>query len=108
MKTYAKFGVLTVLIVGSLVWLAMGGISETQTYYKTIPELQKMGKAAQGQRLRVGGDVVAGSIVKNGIRSGFRAEAGTSAVKGRLPRQRSSSGYIQAWRAGAGGWPPGI
>ena len=34
-----------------------GGIRETQTYYKTIPELQKMGKSAQGQRLRVGGDV---------------------------------------------------
>jgi len=57
MKPYVKFGVLTALIVGSLVWLAMGGVKETQTYYKTIPELQKMGSSAQGQRLRVGGDV---------------------------------------------------
>ena len=66
MKPYVKFGVLTTLIVGSLVWLAMGGVKETQTYYKTIPELQKMGDSAQGKKLRVGGDVEAGSIIKNG------------------------------------------
>ena len=66
MKPYVKFGVLTALIVGSLVWLALGGVKETQTYYKTIPELQKMGNSAQGQRLRVGGDVEPGSIVKAG------------------------------------------
>ena len=45
------------LIVGSLVWLAVGGIKDTKTYYKTIPELAQMGNAAQGERLRVGGDV---------------------------------------------------
>lgn len=66
MKPYVKFGVLTALIVGSLVWLAMGGVKETQTYYKTIPELQKMGQTDLSRRLRVGGDVEAGSIVKAG------------------------------------------
>lgn len=66
MKPYVKFGVLTALIVGSLVWLALGGVKETQTYYKTIPELQKMGDSAQGKKLRVGGDVEPGSIVKTG------------------------------------------
>jgi cytochrome c-type biogenesis protein CcmE len=66
MKPYVKFGVLTALIVGSLVWLALGGVKETQTYYKTIPELQKMGDNAHGKKLRVGGDVEPGSIVKNG------------------------------------------
>jgi cytochrome c-type biogenesis protein CcmE len=66
MKTYVKFAVLMALIVGALVWLAAGGISETKTYYKTIAELQQMGGAAQGSRLRVGGDVKPGSIVKNG------------------------------------------
>src|SRR4051795_8738884 len=66
MKTYVNFGILMVLIVGSLVWLAAGGISDTKTYYKTIPELAQMGNSAHNQRLRVGGDVKPGSIVKNG------------------------------------------
>jgi cytochrome c-type biogenesis protein CcmE len=71
MKTYVNFGILIVLIVGSLVWLAAGGVSDTKTYYKTIPELEKMGSAAHGQRLRVGGDVKPGSIVKDGSRVSF-------------------------------------
>jgi len=81
MKAYAKFGILTVLIVGSLVWLAMGGIRETQTYYKTIPELQKMGTKAQGQRLRVAGNVEAGSILKDGSRVTFVLEQGAQHLK---------------------------
>jgi cytochrome c-type biogenesis protein CcmE len=64
MKTYLKFGSLMVLIVGSLVWLAVGGVKDTKTYYKTIPELQQMGKDAQIHRMRVGGDIKPGSIVK--------------------------------------------
>jgi cytochrome c-type biogenesis protein CcmE len=71
MNTYAKFGILVILIVGSLVWLAVGGVKDTKTYYKTIPELQQMGVAAQGQRLRVGGDVQPGSIIKNGAQVSF-------------------------------------
>ncbi len=66
MKTYGKFAVLIVVIVGTLVWLAAGGITEGKTYYKTIDEVQKMGKNALGQRLRVGGDVEAGSLERTG------------------------------------------
>jgi cytochrome c-type biogenesis protein CcmE len=71
MNAYFKFGILIVIIVGSLVWLALGGIRDTKTYYKTIPELAQMGKAAQTQRLRVGGDVRPGSIVKQGSQVSF-------------------------------------
>lgn len=71
MNTYLKFGILIMVVVGSLVWLAVGGIRDTKTYYKTIPELEQMGKAAQTQRLRVGGDVQPGSIVKNGAQVFF-------------------------------------
>ena len=81
MKAYAKFGILTVLIVGSLVWLAVGGVSETQTYYKTIPELQKMGDAVHGKRLRVAGDVEAGSIVKAGSEVTFLLHQGPQQLK---------------------------
>jgi cytochrome c-type biogenesis protein CcmE len=81
MKPYAKFGILTALIVGALVWLAVGGVNETQTYYKTIAELQKMGNSAQGKRLRVGGDVEAGSIVKAGSEITFLLHQGPQQLK---------------------------
>jgi cytochrome c-type biogenesis protein CcmE len=71
MKTYLKFGSLMTLIIGSLVWLAVGGVKDTKTYYKTIPELQQMGGQAQSHRLRVGGDVKPGSIVKTGSQVNF-------------------------------------
>jgi cytochrome c-type biogenesis protein CcmE len=66
MKTWTKFAVLVVAIVGTLVWLAAGGISESKTYYKTISELQEMGDRAMNARIRVGGDVAKGSIERNG------------------------------------------
>ncbi len=69
-----------VLIVGSLVWLAVGGVSETKTYYKTIPELEQMGKGANGQRVRVGGDVQPGSILKNGAQVSFVLHQGAQTL----------------------------
>jgi cytochrome c-type biogenesis protein CcmE len=71
MKTWAKFGILIAAIIGTLVWLAAGGINETKTYYKTISELQQMGDRANGQRIRVGGDVAAGSIERAGREVSF-------------------------------------
>src|SRR5450755_449931 len=81
MQTYVKFGALMALIVGSLVWLAVGGVKETKTYYKTIPELATMGHDAQGQRLRVGGDVQPGSIKKAGTQTAFVLHQGTQTLK---------------------------
>ncbi len=66
MKTYVKFAALIVVIVGTLGWLAVGGIRDGQTYYKTIAEVGQMGDGALGKRLRVGGDVEGGSIVRAG------------------------------------------
>ena len=59
------------VIIGTLVWLAVGGINEGKTYYKTIAELQQMGDQALGKRLRVAGDVEKGSIVRNGSEVDF-------------------------------------
>jgi cytochrome c-type biogenesis protein CcmE len=78
MNTYAKFGFLMALIVGSLVWLAVGGVADTKTYYKTIPELQQMGKDAQNHKLRVGGDVQPGSILKSGAQTSFTLHQGAT------------------------------
>jgi cytochrome c-type biogenesis protein CcmE len=66
MKTYLKFGALVVIIVGTLVYLAAGGINESKTYYKTIAEVGQMSGEATGKRLRVAGDVEPGSIHRNG------------------------------------------
>ena len=66
MNTYVKFGAVVVVVIGVLGWLAMGGINESKTYYKTISELGAMGDQAHGKRLRVGGDVEQGSIMRNG------------------------------------------
>lgn len=71
MKTYGKFALLVVAIIGVLVWLAMGGVSESKTYYKTISELNNMREQAQGRRLRVAGDVQDGSIVRQGKEVSF-------------------------------------
>jgi cytochrome c-type biogenesis protein CcmE len=66
MKTWAKFALLAGVIVGTLAWLAVGGINETKTYYKTIAELHQMGPRALDQKIRVGGDIQAGSIQRSG------------------------------------------
>jgi cytochrome c-type biogenesis protein CcmE len=66
MKPYAKFAILVVAIVGTLGWLAAGGINETKTYYKEIKEVTAMGQEAMEKRIRVGGDVQKDSIVREG------------------------------------------
>ena len=66
MKKYGKFAALVVVIVGTLIWLATAGIKENQTYYKTIAELGQMGDQAYARRLRVGGDIGAGSVIRKG------------------------------------------
>jgi len=66
MKPWVKFSILVVGIVGTLAWLAATGVSESKTYYKTISEIAGMTDSAKTSRLRVGGDVQSGSIVRNG------------------------------------------
>lgn len=64
MNKYAKFAVLIAIVLGTLLWLATAGISGSQTYYKTISELNEMGNRAQEKKVRVGGDIEKGSIVR--------------------------------------------
>jgi len=75
MKPYMKFGLLTVIIVGTLAWLAVGGIKETKSYYKTVAELNTMDLEKKfTERLRVAGDVAAGSIERSGREVKFRLQ----------------------------------
>jgi cytochrome c-type biogenesis protein CcmE len=66
MNKYIKFGLPIAAILGTLGWLAAGGISDTKTYYKTIAEVNQMGSQGQDKRVRVGGDVAPNSIVREG------------------------------------------
>lgn len=66
MKSYWKFAALVAVIVGTLIWLAVGGTTGNMTYYKTVAELGQLGSRAEGKRLRVGGDVEPGSISRSG------------------------------------------
>ena len=71
MKTYVRFAVLIVAIVGTLAWLAASGINESKTYYKTISELKAATGSEAAKRVRVTGDVVPGSIKREGERVHF-------------------------------------
>lgn len=61
-----KFGLITVTILGVILWLAIGGIDESKAYYKTIDEVQAMHESDFEKRLRVAGDVMPGSILRDG------------------------------------------
>jgi len=66
MNNYVKYGLLSAVIVGALGWLAVGGVTETATYYKEIKDIQAMGSSAMDKRLRVGGDVTTDEVRKEG------------------------------------------
>lgn len=81
MTKQVKFGVLIAAILGTLAWLAVGGVNDTSTYYKTVAELKSMDNV-HAKRLRVAGDVKEGSIERNGreVRFMLKQDAETLAV----------------------------
>ena len=81
MKKYAKFAALIAIVIGTVTWLAMAGMGETKTYYKTISELSAMGQNALGKKIRVGGDVEAGSIRRVGSEVQFVLKQDKQEVK---------------------------
>jgi cytochrome c-type biogenesis protein CcmE len=84
MNKNVKFGLIIAVILGTLGWLAAGGINQTASYYKEIAELQKLGDKAFDKRLRVGGDVEANSITREGRDVHFVLVQEKDGVKRRL------------------------
>jgi cytochrome c-type biogenesis protein CcmE len=84
MHKNVKFGLIIAVILGTLGWLAAGGIKQTASYYKEIAELQKLGPNAVDQRLRVGGDVELNSISRDGRDVHFVLTQEKDGVKRRL------------------------
>jgi cytochrome c-type biogenesis protein CcmE len=66
MNKYVKFASLMTVIIGTLIWLATASMPDTQTYYKTIKELNALSGKERTKRLRVAGDIEKGSIVRKG------------------------------------------
>jgi cytochrome c-type biogenesis protein CcmE len=64
-KRKLKFVIGSLIIVASIAWIGFSGFDESLSYYKTVDELRAMGAKAYGMRLRVAGNVVAGSIEKS-------------------------------------------
>ena len=61
-----KFVVGSLVVVLALGYLAITGFQESKSYYQTVSELYASKEAAYGRRLRVAGDVVPNSIVRDG------------------------------------------
>jgi len=61
-----KFAVGSIVIILTLSYLAYSGYQESKTYYRTVPELLTMKDAVYDQRLQVSGDVIPGSIQREG------------------------------------------
>ena len=79
-----KFGLIIVVILGTLGWLAAGGINQTASYYKEIAELERLAPRWVDRRLRVGGDVEANSITREGRDVHFVLVQEKDGVKRRL------------------------
>jgi cytochrome c-type biogenesis protein CcmE len=73
-KRKLKFLIGSLIIVVSIAWIAFSGFDESLAYYKTVDELRGMGPKAYGKRLRVAGNVVAGSIERTSGTVNFKLE----------------------------------
>ena len=61
-----KFVLGSVIIILTLSYLAYSGYQESKAYYHTVPELYAMKDTAYDLRLQVSGDVIPGSIKRDG------------------------------------------
>ncbi|MDA2913060.1 cytochrome c maturation protein CcmE [Acidobacteriia bacterium AH_259_A11_L15] len=76
-----KFIAGAAIILGVLVWLGFTGVQEAKTYYLTIPELRARGEDAYQLRVRVAGDVVPGSIRRQGGQVHFQLHQGQDTLE---------------------------
>jgi len=69
--TYLRFGIAIAIVLVSLAYLAFTGVQQSKSYYVTIKELREMNESRYSKRLRVAGNVVPGSIKRQGSRVEF-------------------------------------
>src|SRR5262245_30074632 len=61
-----KFAVGSLVIILTLSYLAYSGYRESKTYYHTVPEIFAMKEQAYDKTIQVSGDVIPGSITRDG------------------------------------------
>ena len=64
MNKQVKFVAIIAVIVVTLAWMGVSGVEQSATYYVTIDELMALDQS-DTKRIRVGGDVEVGSIVRS-------------------------------------------
>ena len=101
MKARTKFLVGSGIIVVTLCLLAYVGFTQSKTYYHTISELPTLQPAALHQRMRVSGNVRAGSIAHRDGRVNFVLEEENKTLPVSYIGRDPLPGYVQGWRAGA-------
>lgn len=69
-QTY-KIAIAIFIILGCIAYLSVSAEQSNKSYYVTIQELQSMGHKAYTRHLRVSGQVVPGSIVRQGPNADF-------------------------------------
>jgi cytochrome c-type biogenesis protein CcmE len=69
--TTLRIIIATVIILGTIGYLAFTGVQANKSYYVTIQELQGMGNHAYTRHLRVAGNVKPGSIERDGAHLQF-------------------------------------
>lgn len=70
-STKLKFLLGGVIVLAALGWLGFVGFQESKSYYITVEEYAAMKDDLRGKTLKVAGDVVAGSIDRNGSQMEF-------------------------------------
>ena len=65
-RKQVKFLLGSIVIVLGLGYLGYSGFKESMSYYQTVPELYASRDKAYARRLKISGDVVGGSIVREG------------------------------------------
>ncbi len=71
-RRYLRFGAVIAVIIAALGYLAYTGVQDSKSYYVTIKELNGMGNSAYSKRLRVAGNVLPGSIKRQGTHMQFQ------------------------------------
>lgn len=66
-----RIGIVIVIVLAVIAYLAVSGVQANKSYYVTIQELQAMGPKVYTRHLRVAGNVLPGSIQHSGTNADF-------------------------------------
>jgi len=92
-----RVAIALVAVAAGLGWIASRGLAGNLVYYKTPTEILHQGSSAVGQRVRLGGLVLPGTVQPAGQRLRFVVSDGTTSMT-----VIDTGGVPSLFRAGAG------